>query len=119
WACEWRQRSRPGKRIAETDPAESRTNRRGGTRPGSSMPRTPHRLLAFPRAAQSCAPYYRDGICNLRDRRGAGRPQCLEPAVLRSDCGENFPAFLDQLLVFAVISGCLLVLNVAQAWLRE
>ena len=31
----------------------------------------------------------------------------------------NFPAFLDQLLVFAVISGCLLVLNVAQAWLRE
>ena len=33
--------------------------------------------------------------------------------------GRNFPAFLDQLLVFAVISGCLLVLNVAQAWLRE
>jgi putative ATP-binding cassette transporter len=31
----------------------------------------------------------------------------------------NFPAFLDQLLVFAVIAGCLLVLNVAQAWLRE
>ena len=31
----------------------------------------------------------------------------------------NFPAFLDQLLVFAVISGCLLVLNVAQGWLRE
>ena len=28
-------------------------------------------------------------------------------------------AFLYQLLVFAVISGCLLVLNVAQAWLRE
>src|SRR5580704_9221691 len=31
----------------------------------------------------------------------------------------NFPAFLDQLLVFAAIAGCLLVLNVAQAWLRE
>jgi vitamin B12/bleomycin/antimicrobial peptide transport system ATP-binding/permease protein len=31
----------------------------------------------------------------------------------------NFPAFLDQLLVFAVIAGCLLALNVAQAWLRE
>ena len=31
----------------------------------------------------------------------------------------NFPAFLDQLLVFTVIAGCLLVLNVAQAWLRE
>jgi vitamin B12/bleomycin/antimicrobial peptide transport system ATP-binding/permease protein len=31
----------------------------------------------------------------------------------------NFPAFLDELLVFTVISGCLLVLNVAQAWLRE
>ena len=31
----------------------------------------------------------------------------------------NFPALLDQQLVFAVISGCLLVLNVAQAWLRE
>jgi len=27
--------------------------------------------------------------------------------------------FLDQLLVFTVIAGCLLVLNVAQAWLRE
>jgi vitamin B12/bleomycin/antimicrobial peptide transport system ATP-binding/permease protein len=32
---------------------------------------------------------------------------------------KNFPAFLDQLLVFTVIAGCLLVLNVAQAWLRE
>jgi putative ATP-binding cassette transporter len=31
----------------------------------------------------------------------------------------NFPAFLDQLLVFTVIAGCLLVLNVAQTWLRE
>jgi vitamin B12/bleomycin/antimicrobial peptide transport system ATP-binding/permease protein len=31
----------------------------------------------------------------------------------------NFPAFLDQMLVFIVIAGCLLVLNVAQAWLRE
>jgi vitamin B12/bleomycin/antimicrobial peptide transport system ATP-binding/permease protein len=31
----------------------------------------------------------------------------------------NFPAFLYQLLVFAAIAGCLLVLNVAQAWLRE
>jgi vitamin B12/bleomycin/antimicrobial peptide transport system ATP-binding/permease protein len=31
----------------------------------------------------------------------------------------NLPAFLDQLLVFTVIAGCLLVLNVAQAWLRE
>jgi putative ATP-binding cassette transporter len=31
----------------------------------------------------------------------------------------NFPAFLDQLLVFTVIAGGLLVLNVAQAWLRE
>ena len=31
----------------------------------------------------------------------------------------NFPAFLDQLLAFTVIAGCLLVLNVAQAWLRE
>jgi hypothetical protein len=31
----------------------------------------------------------------------------------------NFTAFLDQLLVFAVIASCLLVLNVAQAWLRE
>ena len=83
-----------GTRIAETDPAESRTNRRRGTRPGSSMPRTPHRPLAFPRTAQSCAPYYRDGFCNLRDRRGSGRPQCLEPAVLRSDCGEKFPGVL-------------------------
>ena len=31
----------------------------------------------------------------------------------------NLPAFLDQLLVFAAIAGGLLVLNVAQAWLRE
>jgi putative ATP-binding cassette transporter len=31
----------------------------------------------------------------------------------------NFFAFLHQLLVFAAIAGCLLVLNVAQAWLRE
>jgi hypothetical protein len=31
----------------------------------------------------------------------------------------NFPAFLYQLLVFAAIAGCLLVLNVAQPWLRE
>ena len=31
----------------------------------------------------------------------------------------NFPAFLDQLLAFTVIAGGLLVLNVAQAWLRE
>jgi vitamin B12/bleomycin/antimicrobial peptide transport system ATP-binding/permease protein len=31
----------------------------------------------------------------------------------------NFPAFLDQLLVFAAIAGGLLTLNVAQAWLRE
>jgi vitamin B12/bleomycin/antimicrobial peptide transport system ATP-binding/permease protein len=31
----------------------------------------------------------------------------------------SVPAFLDQLLVFAIIAGCLLVLNVAQAWLRE
>jgi vitamin B12/bleomycin/antimicrobial peptide transport system ATP-binding/permease protein len=31
----------------------------------------------------------------------------------------NFPGFLDQLLVFTVIAGCLLVLNVAQTWLRE
>ena len=32
---------------------------------------------------------------------------------------EIFPAFLYQLLVFAAIAGGLLVLNVAQAWLRE
>jgi putative ATP-binding cassette transporter len=31
----------------------------------------------------------------------------------------SVPAFLDQLLVFTVIAACLLVLNVAQAWLRE
>jgi len=31
----------------------------------------------------------------------------------------NFPAFLDQLLVFAAVASGLLVLNVAQAWLRE
>src|SRR5260370_8537360 len=31
----------------------------------------------------------------------------------------NFPAFLDQLLVFTFIPRCLLILNVAQAWLRE
>jgi vitamin B12/bleomycin/antimicrobial peptide transport system ATP-binding/permease protein len=31
----------------------------------------------------------------------------------------NFFAFLDQLLVFAAIAGGLLVLNAAQAWLRE
>jgi vitamin B12/bleomycin/antimicrobial peptide transport system ATP-binding/permease protein len=31
----------------------------------------------------------------------------------------KLPAFLDQLLVFTVIAGCLLALNVAQAWLRE
>jgi vitamin B12/bleomycin/antimicrobial peptide transport system ATP-binding/permease protein len=31
----------------------------------------------------------------------------------------NFTRFLNQLLVFALIAGCLLVLNVAQAWLRE
>jgi hypothetical protein len=31
----------------------------------------------------------------------------------------NFPAFLDQLLVFTVIGSGLLTLNVAQAWLRE
>jgi len=31
----------------------------------------------------------------------------------------NFPAFLEELLVFTAIAGCLLVLNVAQAWLRE
>jgi putative ATP-binding cassette transporter len=31
----------------------------------------------------------------------------------------NFPAFLDQLLVFVVIAGGLLTLNAAQAWLRE
>ena len=31
----------------------------------------------------------------------------------------NFSAFLYQLLVFAAIAGGLLVLNVAQAWLRE
>jgi putative ATP-binding cassette transporter len=31
----------------------------------------------------------------------------------------NLPAFLDQLLVFTVIAGGLLTLNVAQAWLRE
>jgi putative ATP-binding cassette transporter len=31
----------------------------------------------------------------------------------------NFFAFLHQLLVFAAIAGCLLVLNVAQTWLRE
>jgi putative ATP-binding cassette transporter len=31
----------------------------------------------------------------------------------------SFPAFLDQLLFFGVIAACLLVLNVAQVWLRE
>ena len=31
----------------------------------------------------------------------------------------NFSAFLYELLVFAAIAGGLLVLNVAQAWLRE
>ena len=31
----------------------------------------------------------------------------------------KFPTFLEQLLVFTVIAGCLLVLNVSQAWLRE
>jgi ABC-type uncharacterized transport system fused permease/ATPase subunit len=31
----------------------------------------------------------------------------------------NFATFLDQLLVFIVIAGSLLTLNVAQAWLRE
>jgi ABC-type uncharacterized transport system fused permease/ATPase subunit len=31
----------------------------------------------------------------------------------------NFFVLLYQLLVFAAIAGCLLVLNVAQAWLRE
>src|SRR5919108_1018635 len=32
---------------------------------------------------------------------------------------KDFAGFLYQLLVFAVIAGSLLVLNVAQAWLRE
>jgi putative ATP-binding cassette transporter len=32
---------------------------------------------------------------------------------------KNCSAFLNQLLVFTLIAGCLLVLNVAQAWLRE
>jgi vitamin B12/bleomycin/antimicrobial peptide transport system ATP-binding/permease protein len=31
----------------------------------------------------------------------------------------NFSAFLHQLLAFTVIASCLLVLNVAQSWLRE
>src|SRR5262245_6287576 len=31
----------------------------------------------------------------------------------------NFPTFVHQLLLFAVIAGSLLILNVAQAWLRE
>src|SRR5437762_892738 len=31
----------------------------------------------------------------------------------------NFPGFVYQLLIFALIAGSLLVLNVAQAWLRE
>ena len=29
-------------------------------------------------------------LSNLRHRRGAGRPQCVEPAVLRSDFGAKF-----------------------------
>jgi putative ATP-binding cassette transporter len=36
-------------------------------------------------------------------------------ALPRKDLGE----FLDQLMVFSVIAGCLLVLNVAQAWLNQ
>jgi vitamin B12/bleomycin/antimicrobial peptide transport system ATP-binding/permease protein len=36
-------------------------------------------------------------------------------ALTRKDLGE----FLDQLMVFSVIAGCLLVLNVAQAWLNQ
>jgi len=32
---------------------------------------------------------------------------------------KNFSEFLNQLVIFAVIAGALLILNVAQAWLRE
>src|SRR5580704_11853165 len=56
--------------------------------------------FGFPRTAQSCAPHDRDGFCNLRDRRGAGRPQCLEPAVLRGYCREKFSGVLGPTASF-------------------
>ena len=62
-----------------------------------------------PGTAQSCAPYYRHGFCTLRDRRGAGRPQCLEPAVLRSDCGEKVSrrSWTSCWSLHCAIAGCL------------
>ena len=64
-------------------------------------------------------PCCRHGSCDLRDRRGAGWPQSWNRPFYEAIAERKFPAFLEQLLVFTVIAGCLLVLNVAQAWLRE
>ena len=89
--CERRRRLCREAKGAKANSTRSSDDRRRGTRSGSSIPRVPHRPLAFPRTTRSCAPHDRYGSCRLRDHRGAGWPQCLEPAVLRSDFGEKFP----------------------------
>ena len=72
------------RKTTEVVPRNEERGRRltKGTRSGSSIPRVPHRPLAFPRTTRSCTPHDRHGSCRLRDRRGAGPPQCLEPAIL-------------------------------------
>src|ERR1700730_14074739 len=83
---------------------------------------------------------FREFLVALRPSPGRRRLALLVAATLRAVCAtavaqvrlnawngpfyeaiarRNFFAFLYQLLVFAAIAGGLLVLNVAQAWLRE
>ena len=83
--------------VTATDVASRNENR--GNRPCRSRNRLKKGYAAwFINSANSLSPFGfpQDGAVSrcslsgrflyLRDRRGPGRPQCLEPALLRSDC---------------------------------
>jgi ABC-type uncharacterized transport system fused permease/ATPase subunit len=69
--------------------------------------------------SQSCAPRYRNGFYNLATVAAQVSRNAWRGPFYEAFAERNFGAFLDQLVVFMIIAGCLLVLNVAQAWLRE
>ena len=97
-----------------TEPIEA-----GIREPDSSIPRVPRRPSALPRATQSCAPHSATVFVLGATAAAQVSLNAWNGPFYEAIAQRNFSAFLYELLVFAAIASGLLVLNVAQAWLRE
>jgi vitamin B12/bleomycin/antimicrobial peptide transport system ATP-binding/permease protein len=75
--------------------------------------------LPFPRTTRPCAPRDRQILVVCATAAAQVGLNAWNRPFYEAISARNSVAFLYQLLVFAAIAGALLVLNVAQAWLRE